>query len=60
MLLTANNPIKSGLILLLIKSNLIKIELTFPLSDDNPIKSGLIFLSMHAKNKQIGGKCELL
>ena len=60
MLLTANNPIKSGLTLLLIKSNPIKIELTFPLSDDNPIKSGLIFLSMHAKNKQIGGKSGLL
>ena len=60
MLLTANNPIKSGLTLLLVKSNPIKIELTFPLSDDNPIKSGLILLPMHAKNKQIGRKSGLL
>ena len=60
MLLTANNPIKSGLTLLLIKSNPIKIELIFPSLDDNPIKSGLIFLPMHAKNKQIGRKCGLL
>ena len=60
MLLTANNPIKSGLTVLLTANNPIKIELTFPLSDDNPIKSGLIFLPMHAKNKQIGRKSGLL
>ena len=60
MLLTANNPIKSGLTLFLLKGNPIKSGLIFPSLDDNPIKSGLIFLSMHAKNKQIGGKSGLL
>ena len=60
MLLTANNPIKSGLTLLLIKSNPIKSGLIFPSPDDNPIKSGLIFLPMHAKNKQLGRKSGLL